>query len=245
MFPLLANLAAAAEPSSFASVRTEYDATLRIAKLYITNIGTQPIIGGAVLIRFRCADGSELPVQREQLNFLAGQNAALKPKDVYLVQKGVPSTSEDQAAASVDGKVVALIFLDNTAAGDSGDIDTLFEAWRDAGTTLAAWDKKADALLPKGSGRAALEKFRTELSQTFVQHPSGETRARSQAPAEGGDALIRDPGELIGLLELAGQIQDAIEGGARTETEGVAWFRDYLGTRAKLTAAHAQRKEPK
>lgn len=247
--------AAAADLSSFVSARTEYDASARTATVYLTNVGKQAIIGGAVLVRFNCSDGSNID-QHTRFDLLPSvgiegwfqakppgmQVGALQPGGTYQLLQGSGPTRQGVVVASASAQPEALVLIDNTAVGDSEDIDMLFENWRDEATTFGAWNKKAGELLVTGDGVAALGQLSAATKAVMARHPASEPRIRFRAPVDEEEALARHAVSLEDIDRLLDQIRVSVDAQKISEAEGLNRVRDYLHIRAETTAAHAYRK---
>jgi len=252
--------AAAAEPSAFVSVRTDFDATTRMASIYLTNIGSRTIIGGSVRIAFTCSDGSStapfdlafdlLPSVGLESTFADPRAirdplvpiGGLHPEETYRIWQSVPPMSRGVVAESVTSKVIALVFMDNTAVGDSKSIDFQFENWRDIGATWAAWNKRASEVLAPGAGMAALQQLSGETKAVLSRHPRTEARIRSRAPATEEEALARHCPTLEEADHFVDQVRAEVDSKRTSEAEALSEVREYFRLRAETTAAHANRK---
>ncbi len=253
----VAGSAAAGDLSSFVSVRTEYDAPRHAASVYITNIGRKAIVAGTVVARFGCPGGTDV-TQRMSFDLLSSTGleskfpavvstaeahfGSLKPEgDVFKMLFTNPPTDQCPGATSMTAAASALVFLDNSSAGDSDDIDRQFETWRDESITLDAWNKRAGELLVPGARVGALKQLSLEVKDHAARHLSTEPRVRFATPANDEEARTRNNSVLEQVSRMADGACDAVERHAISEADAVAQLRDVLRIRTEVTAAHAYR----
>jgi hypothetical protein len=252
--------AAAAEPSAFVSVRTDFDATTRMASIYLTNSGSRTIIGGSVRVAFTCSDGSSTEPLDLRFDLLPsvgmegtlGDKRAirdplipiggLQPEQTYRILQSPPAIPRGVVAESANAQVIALVFMDNTAVGDSKSIDGQFESWRDIGATWAAWNKRASEVLTSNGDMAALLQLSGETKAILARHPRTEARIRLRAPATEEEALARHCPTLEEADHFVDQVRAEVDSKRTSEAEGLSMVKAYFRLRAETAAAHANRK---
>ncbi len=241
--------------SAGVSAQTELDAATRTATVFVTNNAAPAIIGGGLRVVFDYSDGSEkhldlsfdlLPgVGLETIitNSAPGMHiGALKPGQTYRVQQIGPAPPEGSVVLAASAKVRALVFLDNSAAGDTQCIDDLFALWRDQATTLSAWNSKLTGSLSSGASAAAIQQLSGDAKGLIARHPGTQPRLRTAAVSSQEEALSRDAPTLQYVAGLIDQLLAHVESHRTSPDEGWGQLKRYLQTRSETLAAHTQRK---
>jgi len=247
--------AAAADFGSIVTVRADFDASARTATFQLTNGGNQAIIGGEVRVSFQYSDGSDttshlqfdlLPSVGLENKLRAGdppmQIGALQTGQTYRVLQTVSAQANGSVPVGAGAGVDALVFMDNTAIGDSQYIDELFEQWRDETTTYTSWHKKADQLLGPGAGTAALRELSDDAKTMMAAHPATEPRVRYQIPVTEEERLTRHSPALEEISSLIDGVCTGVDAHTTSEAEGISFVREYLRIRTETTTAHLYRR---
>lgn len=167
---------------------------------------------------------------------------SLKPGgDVFKMLFTNPPTDQCPGATSATAAPSALVFLDNSSAGDSDDLDRQFETWRNESITLDAWNKRAGELMVPGAGVGAVKQLSSEAKDLAARHPSTEPRVRFATPANDEESRTRSNNALEEVWRMADGACDAVARHAISEADAVAQLRDMLRIRTEVTAAHAYR----
>ncbi len=249
-----ASLVAAKAPGSFVSLQTDFDAASRLVTVKVTNTANQGIIGGAITVTLKYSDSSEkastlkfdlLPsvglegkMVSPDPNILIG---ALRPGQTYRIQQPAPTSATGQILVGARADIRAVIFLDNTAAGDSEIINELFERWRDLAIAYSAWHKKS-LEAASAAGLRGVEHLSSDAKALLGRYPGTRPRNRSIAPVTEDEKLARDP---QALDDVSGFAEGVRSGPAQfmSDEQQLDAIRDYLRLRADTAAAHSQRKE--
>jgi hypothetical protein len=231
-----------------------------MASVYLRNIGSQTIIGGAVQVAFTSSDGSSTDPLELRFDLLPSVGmedtfkdkkairdplvpiGALQPGLTYRIFQSPPPLAQGAVAVSATAQAVALVFIDNTAVGDSKAIDLLFESWRDIGATWAAWNHRAGELQGSGAGAAWLQQLSGQTKASLSKHPPTEARVRLKVPDTEEEALARHSLTLQEVDHFVDEIRVGIDAQRMSQAEGLSLLRNYLRLRAETTAAHAYRK---